>query len=61
MAVAVRIARAFTGCDTITFCGCHGWHDWYLAANLGAENALKPLHNFGSDYFRLWDSFFATI
>jgi len=40
MTVAVRIARAFTGRDTIAFCGYHGWHDWYLAANLGTENAL---------------------
>jgi glutamate-1-semialdehyde 2,1-aminomutase len=40
MTVAVRIARTFTGCDKIAFCGYHGWHDWYLAANLGTENAL---------------------
>lgn len=40
MAVAVRIARAFTGRDKVAFCGYHGWHDWYLAANLGTENAL---------------------
>ncbi len=40
MAVAVRIARAFTGRDKIAFCGYHGWHDWYLSANIGTENAL---------------------
>ncbi len=40
MAVAVRIARACTGRDKIAFCGYHGWHDWYLSANLGTENAL---------------------
>lgn len=40
MAVAIRIARAHTGKDKIAFCGYHGWHDWYLAANLGMENAL---------------------
>ncbi|MCK4346932.1 MAG: aminotransferase class III-fold pyridoxal phosphate-dependent enzyme, partial [Bacteroidales bacterium] len=40
MAVAVRIARAHTGKDKVAFCGYHGWHDWYLAANLGTENAL---------------------
>ncbi|MFZ3074395.1 MAG: aminotransferase class III-fold pyridoxal phosphate-dependent enzyme [Minisyncoccales bacterium] len=34
LAVAVRIARAYTGKDTIAFCGYHGWHDWYLSANL---------------------------
>ena len=35
-AVAVRIARGATGRDRILFCGYHGWHDWYLAANLAA-------------------------
>lgn len=40
MAIAVRIARACTGKDKIAFCGYHGWHDWYLAANIGTENAL---------------------
>ena len=32
--VAIRIARAFTKKQNIAFCGYHGWHDWYLAANL---------------------------
>ena len=36
-AVAVRIARGVTGRDKVLFCGYHGWHDWYLAANLGGE------------------------
>lgn len=40
MAVAVRIARTHTGKDKIAFCGYHGWHDWYLSANLSTENAL---------------------
>jgi glutamate-1-semialdehyde 2,1-aminomutase len=40
MAVAVRIARAHTGRDRVAFCGYHGWHDWYLAANLAADSAL---------------------
>jgi glutamate-1-semialdehyde 2,1-aminomutase len=40
MAVAVRIARTFTGREKVAFCGYHGWHDWYLSANLGTENAL---------------------
>jgi glutamate-1-semialdehyde aminotransferase len=40
MAVAVRIARAATGRDRVAFCGYHGWHDWYLAANLAEERAL---------------------
>ena len=40
MAVAVRIARAFKGRATVAFCGYHGWHDWYLSANLAEERAL---------------------
>ncbi len=40
MAIAVRIARARTRRDKLAFCGYHGWHDWYLAANLAEENAL---------------------
>ena len=40
MSIAVRIARAFTGRDKIAFCGYHGWHDWYLAANLAEDSAL---------------------
>ena len=39
-AVAIRIARAATGKDTVAICGYHGWHDWYLAANLGDEKNL---------------------
>ncbi len=34
MSVAVRIARASTGRTKLAVCGYHGWHDWYLAANL---------------------------
>ena len=40
MAMAVRIARAFTGREQVAFCGYHGWHDWYLAANLSDDTAL---------------------
>ncbi len=40
LAVAVRMARAATGRDIIAFCGYHGWSDWYLAANLSADQAL---------------------
>lgn len=43
MAVAVRISRAKTKNDVILFCGYHGWHDWYLAANL-ADNAALDGH-----------------
>jgi glutamate-1-semialdehyde 2,1-aminomutase len=40
MSIAVRIARAHTRRDKIAFCGYHGWTDWYLAANLAADQAL---------------------
>lgn len=39
-AIAIRIARAVTGKDKVAICGYHGWHDWYLAANLGDEHNL---------------------
>ena len=40
-AVAVRIARATTDRSLVAICGYHGWHDWYLAANLGADDSLR--------------------
>ena len=40
MMIAVRIARAKSGKDTVLFCGYHGWHDWYLSSNLGDEKSL---------------------
>ena len=43
MAVAVRIARALQGRDVIAFCGYHGWHDWYLAANRVPEGQADRL------------------
>jgi len=39
-AIATRIGRAASGRDGVAFCGYHGWHDWYLAANLGEDSAL---------------------
>ena len=39
-AISIRIARAATGRDGVALCGYHGWHDWYLAANLGNEERL---------------------
>ena len=39
-AIAIRIARAASGKDKVAFCGYHGWHDWYLSANLGDEKGL---------------------
>ncbi len=40
MAVAVRIARASTRRDKVAFCGYHGWHDWYISANLADDKSL---------------------
>ena len=40
-AIAIRIARAASGKDKVAFCGYHGWHDWYLSANLGDEKGLE--------------------
>lgn len=39
-AIAIRIARAATGKDKVAICGYHGWHDWYLSANLGDDRNL---------------------
>lgn len=41
MAIAVRIARAATARAKIAFSGYHGWHDWYLAANLADDANLN--------------------
>ncbi len=39
-AIAVRIARAASGRNKVAFCGYHGWHDWYLAANISDGSHL---------------------
>ena len=36
-AISIRIARAASKKDHIAVCGYHGWHDWYLAANLNKK------------------------
>lgn len=38
--IAIRIARAYTGKSRVAFCGYHGWHDWYISANLADESRL---------------------
>jgi glutamate-1-semialdehyde 2,1-aminomutase len=40
-AVAIRIARAASGKDGVAICGYHGWHDWYLSANLNSDKSLN--------------------
>jgi glutamate-1-semialdehyde aminotransferase len=41
LAVAVRVARAASGKNNIAICGYHGWHDWYLSANLSSNSKLN--------------------
>lgn len=41
MSMAVRIARAATRRDVVAFCGYHGWHDWYLSANIGTDEETQ--------------------
>jgi len=47
--MAIRIARAATGKDKIAICGYHGWHDWYLAANIKNKKNLNN-HLFSNLY-----------
>jgi glutamate-1-semialdehyde 2,1-aminomutase len=42
-AIAIRIARAASGKDNVAVCGYHGWHDWYLSANLKDKSKLDNL------------------
>ena len=44
MAMAARIARAYTKKDIVLVCGYHGWHDWYLSANLVKGDPLAEVH-----------------
>lgn len=47
---SVRIARAYTGKESIAVCGYHGWQDWYIGTtsrDLGVPNSVKELtHKF---------------
>ena len=42
-AIALRIARVASGSSKVLVCGYHGWHDWYLAANISQSDALNGL------------------
>ncbi|WP_303181056.1 aminotransferase class III-fold pyridoxal phosphate-dependent enzyme [uncultured Butyricimonas sp.] len=48
-AIAIRIARAASGKDKVAVCGYHGWHDWYLSANIADHGNLNHLHLAGLD------------
>ena len=39
-AIAIRIARAYSKKDNVAICGYHGWHDWYLSANISSRKNL---------------------
>jgi len=39
-ALAIRIARSYTNKKNVAFCGYHGWHDWYLSANINSKKNL---------------------
>ncbi len=39
-AIALRIARTASGKDNVAICGYHGWHDWYLDANIESSDKL---------------------
>jgi len=44
VAIAIRIARAYTKKDIILFGGYHGWFDWYLSANIQDQSNLDKVH-----------------
>jgi glutamate-1-semialdehyde aminotransferase len=49
-AVAIRIARACTKKKNVAFCGYHGWHDWYLSANINSKKNLDQHLMSGLNY-----------
>ena len=40
-AIALRIARVSSKNNKIAVCGYHGWHDWYIAANIASKKNLS--------------------
>jgi glutamate-1-semialdehyde aminotransferase len=40
---AVRLARAYTGRDSVVACGYHGWHDWYIGSTSRAEGVPEAV------------------
>jgi len=49
-AVAIRIARSCTKNKNVAFCGYHGWHDWYLSANINSRKNLDQHLMSGLNY-----------
>tara|TARA_B100001093_G_scaffold439840_1_gene440016 strand:- start:2810 stop:4102 length:1293 start_codon:yes stop_codon:yes gene_type:complete len=48
--IAIRIARANTKKKNVAFCGYHGWHDWYLSANINSKKNLDQHLMSGLNY-----------
>jgi glutamate-1-semialdehyde 2,1-aminomutase len=49
-ALAIRIARSNTNKKNVAFCGYHGWHDWYLSANINSKKNLDQHLMSGLNY-----------
>ena len=49
-ALAIRIARSCTKNKNVAFCGYHGWHDWYLSANINSKKNLDEHLMSGLNY-----------
>ena len=49
-ALAIRIARSYTKKKNVAFCGYHGWHDWYLSANINSKKNLDEHLMSGLNY-----------
>ena len=49
-ALAIRIARSCTQKKNVAFCGYHGWHDWYLSANINSKKNLDEHLMSGLNY-----------
>ena len=39
--ISIRIARAAAKNTRVAFSGYHGWHDWYLSANIKSKESLS--------------------
>ena len=60
-AVAIRIARSAARKDQVAICGYHGWHDWYLAANLKNKDNLNGLLMKGLKYSGVHKNLFNSV
>ncbi len=40
-AIALRLSRISSQRNKVAICGYHGWHDWYLSANLNKKSNLN--------------------